>query len=1178
MLPPAARMRLTVQVLDATRDNVRGWRQPLDIDAFKSRKFALPVHSEDTFAQVWEKIEQRYKTNYLDEKQAAAFTIKKLQDAYDCDLDLGDTVSSIFEGETDPAMRTIKVVPSFIDRDFSVPVTSNLRPGYAQKRLLEINQEHANKRRRVERRQLPQIEEVVNTLRDQPVPTTESEPSQNSDGEGGPDGIRGGSHERRSQTGGSVVLVSNTQTGQAEFAEEVKEESPELGLPPPRAAKHAPSLKPSLGLPLVPTVRRSISPRRPSASRSKTPHLPPREPSPQFENDVPQIGDAVEEHNAVQDIVSPVNVEIPSAQSQNSQEIAIQRSPQSPPTSTLHTPPLAASKRPNVYDVPSSPEFLQRGSTNSAKAKKTYGRSPRTGKTIQKEVDLLNSSRRLSAHTPTDRTGKRFTPQSSRKSARAFHLPANDEIESTPQEEISRSHRVGSEQSEPDLTSAFLEDTSTSFQSSIRTPKPFRPGNLKKPTKPAAIVTPSSKKHEVPALSTDPPSSVRNRSLDSSQKFGVSSTPGSNGKKPVVVAPAIQARLDALRLRQGQRHSSPRVVIPQGHGLSQSDPEVGPAIEGSSSNGRRTSERAASTTPSRSAVSVEPHSSGQRAASSTGSGQTFVHATTARANPARSPIPLPENVRHLADPQNSGAQESSESTMLFKKPVPRLRSSLSIEHTIAAPTPQKVLPTGSQSRGQSDTTVSDTPDETSTQATARTTGLRNSFGSNQNAEPARTDTQRSAKSSQSRTATAYVQGNEPRQNPTLPTAAKRRPGRPRKIAAVEATNVGSKSTKIKPAIELDGAKTVGTDVVPGESVTSSAIVISSTESLSSDATNETAVMHTVHSPVRGLPDSINGTKGNDLNAPGQSDTPWQPETWNFGKVQSHSQDRLEASNASLQKGRATSPPLPAADMTEDHEFGAEDEAENEAETGVESEMEGEGTSRSISATFSTRSSPVVTHQPAKFLSHSPTPQNSISDDESDASSVTSSQAAKSPVPQPEEDSGTESETSADSEGPDTGDEYEEKRSALVNALPEPATSSDTKNITSSPLHARVALDPTPSILGTSQRGLSQLPRKTPVPLPANAHPRSSQSVSERAAERQPMLRIPSFKPLREQLAAVKSTPITVHKKTFDARNLNLAKLAAKSKAAGRIALPTDGSGSDDDDDESSESSESSDSD
>lgn len=71
MAVPSARMRLTVEVLPLVGENAHGPYRDQALAALKSRKFALPVLSEDTFEKVWSQIEQRYKTNYLTPQQAA---------------------------------------------------------------------------------------------------------------------------------------------------------------------------------------------------------------------------------------------------------------------------------------------------------------------------------------------------------------------------------------------------------------------------------------------------------------------------------------------------------------------------------------------------------------------------------------------------------------------------------------------------------------------------------------------------------------------------------------------------------------------------------------------------------------------------------------------------------------------------------------------------------------------------------------------------------------------------------------------------------------------------------------------------------------------------------------------------------------------------------------------------
>lgn len=71
MAAPNARMRLTIEVLPLAAENAYGPYQAAALEAFKGRKFALPVQTEHTLDQVWRQIEERYKRNYLTPLQAA---------------------------------------------------------------------------------------------------------------------------------------------------------------------------------------------------------------------------------------------------------------------------------------------------------------------------------------------------------------------------------------------------------------------------------------------------------------------------------------------------------------------------------------------------------------------------------------------------------------------------------------------------------------------------------------------------------------------------------------------------------------------------------------------------------------------------------------------------------------------------------------------------------------------------------------------------------------------------------------------------------------------------------------------------------------------------------------------------------------------------------------------------
>ena len=64
-------MRLTIQVLPLAEEDARGAHTSRALEFFKGRRFALPVKANDSFAAVWQQIEQRHVENYLDAQQAA---------------------------------------------------------------------------------------------------------------------------------------------------------------------------------------------------------------------------------------------------------------------------------------------------------------------------------------------------------------------------------------------------------------------------------------------------------------------------------------------------------------------------------------------------------------------------------------------------------------------------------------------------------------------------------------------------------------------------------------------------------------------------------------------------------------------------------------------------------------------------------------------------------------------------------------------------------------------------------------------------------------------------------------------------------------------------------------------------------------------------------------------------
>jgi hypothetical protein len=231
-------------------------------------------------------------------------------------------------------------------------------------------------------------------------------------------------------------------------------------------------------------------------------------------------------------------------------------------------------------------------------------------------------------------------------------------------------------------------------------------------------------------------------------------------------------------------------------------------------------------------------------------------------------------------------------------------------------------------------------------------------------------------------------------------------------------------------------------------------------------------------------------------------TPWNTQSWGFGDVG-------QQNGAAGNNEESPNPENDPADETE-------------------------GKSRSASVASSTRSSPAVSRQPARFLSHSPTPDASESEDTSDEASVGRSKAASlEPANENEDSDSSSSSDSSDDEDVDMPDLPAPKSTPLVPESSQPAA----------------------------------LPHKTPVPLPSSqAPPHSSQSVSAQAAERR---RFTGFRSLREQLADTRAPKTTTQTKTFDPRTMSLNKLG---KGKPLVAF------GDDDDSSDEESSSSSDSD
>lgn len=275
------------------------------------------------------------------------------------------------------------------------------------------------------------------------------------------------------------------------------------------------------------------------------------------------------------------------------------------------------------------------------------------------------------------------------------------------------------------------------------------------------------------------------------------------------------------------------------------------------------------------------------------------------------------------------------------------------------------------------------------------------------------------------------------------------------------------------------------------------------------------------------------------------------ESWGFSSL-GHTDDRSDKEELAQQPGLQAI--APAASTSEDEGF-------------VEQEMystaieDNASRSRSASMVDSIRSSPAVSRRPARFLSHSPTPDASESEDESDEAPLALPRVA----PQLNDKDDSESESSSDSS---------EDEDVQMSDVPAQSTTNPNANAappSSPPVNA--ASDSTPVVPETSQVTLPQVKhrlQRTPVPLPAQQSsqaPRSSQSISVQAADRR---RYAGFRSLREQLADTKAAQSATQKKTFDPRTMSLGKLA---KGKPLVGFSSNSDESSNDDSSSSSSSE-----
>ncbi|KAH7132443.1 hypothetical protein B0J11DRAFT_612542 [Dendryphion nanum] len=627
MAATTSRMRLTIDVLSLADEDSYGPGQYREaaLAALKGRRFALPVQVDHTFEQVWSQIEERYKRNYLKPHEAACFTIKNLQDAYECDLDLGDTVASIFEGETDPKKRLIKVIPTFTYRDFSLPFDSNLRPASAQKRHRELHEEHASKRRRTG----DQTREYGdhNRTQTQLLPSTESEYSANGDPRNGHIHTdRSINRPRSSKSRGSIECVQAAITGQREFSLSVKSESPELGLPTLRT---------------IPDVRES--PCAPSSAPSVSLH----EDRNEHES---EAGTEVDLQNQAEDPIEDIDMDddlsetnLPTAEpNRKDANPGYEHSPESLDSQPLPIPPaVAAPPRKNIYEISVSPQPFG----TARKPRNTYSRRHplRTPSSTVKK-DIMHSRNSGKASPKSSDAGR----STSKAHAFKFSKPVPDEIVST---QDGSAHGALREQS------PFHAKKSLSMVHQGRNPRkndssdvevdydgeditPSSNGRSKKPTN---LPKPSQKSYKMPT-GTSIHNSTATRTTAQSP-VAQSMALAANGAEDIASPASRRGRL------------SPQVVIhPKPATISSDNNHLGAARSSALRSENAMVGRHASSTPLRddpeeAARALQEFRKSKIAPPTTAESITanIIHNSSGdkpNRMPKRTAIPLPDNIRH----------------------------------------------------------------------------------------------------------------------------------------------------------------------------------------------------------------------------------------------------------------------------------------------------------------------------------------------------------------------------------------------------------------------------------------------------------------------------------------------------------------------------------------------------
>jgi hypothetical protein len=1166
-----------------------------------------------------------------------SFTIKKLQDAYDCDLDLSDTVSSIYEGETDLTRRTIKVVPSFIHRDFSVPFTSNLRPANAQKRQRDNYEDPTSKRRRLEEQQhgLPKKD----LLRDRPLPSTESEHSSD-DGAGliDTDLTQTTARLTRYKSGASVVITHNVHTGLDHFAPGVKEESPELGDPvaqPISDSEGEPSQTPEaiFKKPLLPASASKKAPRVRQLDR-------PRKESPQQtipespeQNGPTEVQDEDMQYGMEDEIMDD-------ELSQHSRKTS--RSPESSndPTPEVSEPVRngAAVPRKSIYEPPGSPDFIG----SSAKRLRTYGRFPRTPRLVQKQAQAPNGSGTYSKSKGSG-NGSSKSQSGINGKARVFQKPKLDEIESTPNEGPSSPIRsAGSPADDPFVSnnSAKAHDKSVDghilAKSTLERPmepprseasskhKPGKVSGLKRPTRIAYTMPTAPTKNTIPPVQssavvlatpsitpicnpfrattplTKPPKKIvpvkaitvqdaaskpQNRELHSEASVSKSPKVGNASPSKAARASVISDTKSNLT-RSSEKRNSPKVVIPKKMQFipAGSHSSHSPLVQDSSSHpsaSRSSVAEVASNLLNASRILApekehptsalksplhdrfkkpmvkasepiwEPNSTKNDAV------QHISESGDMRSTPVRTEIPLPDNVKHLASQRLSVSKSPRRS--VTKSDVPLPDNVKHLNKPVKAGSVQPATPSNPKSVRQI-AQPSSPPAMSSFGSTAEepveiSSGESSSSDDSEEEEDVRVVV-RDANIEHKEKEPVDEGDEETQDSPVMTRTVKETsPVQPElEEAELEEANAAT-SGDAESVPDADKLQTFSENEQASPEKDAAPDTADSSEPPRSPVEISSAVDYKANSS----PHSIL----------------WNAGSWENGAV------RQSAAATTSQKFD-----VEMADVSKSHSRSHSGSART---TKSESKSVAQSESISASGVDSTRSSPAVARQPARFLSHSPTPNNSSSEGESVAASPTPVETASSKltIRRGEEIDSDSSSSDSDSSSDESGQafditdaEAEDSNVEMVDATVETKADAAPSFSPPSPQKSHRQVPP----------GSQPLPRKSEVPFPSTKSaievPSTAPPPRTKLSASQPNPQTPAtgprrptyqkFPSIKEQLSAARSTPVIgQNNKGFDARTLKLSKLTKAKQQGKKGVMLNENSSSDESSSDESSSDESS---